>query len=285
MGASHACCVGKVLLRETTPALGEACRFRIPEVKGVLSSLPFVVYDASAQAKTAWLSLVPSSTDLAKRPGTLQLHRAFPDDSDKPLATVEARAWEMKRLEGHTASERSRAWRSGETFANQYVWEATRFLEAFGPDSQQSSGSSQGAPSAWIRVSHQGFAGSTNLADSLPEIYSGDADLETDACVKECLFTSEFKGAPVALEWEIEMESGMLKIQAARPEFGIWYERGDVRIRSGDTVEPLLACALGFAAARFGNPWTAEELAAEAAEEEVRGELQQSIAASLVAAS
>lgn len=292
--APRPCCCGKALhVRTSLPLAGEACHFRIPNACSFLGPPTFTVYDASAKERTCWLTLAASSTDLEKAAGSVCLHSAPGEQGGgEPLFTVALGGWAVRQLEDQEEYQHRANWAS-EGYGNQYAWEASRIIRAAamlqGAASEAAAAegpsptSPSEAPLAHLRVTYLGLAGSTNSMQALPEIFTGDVDLEVGVCAKEWSCNFELQGSSVAVEWDVALDQGLCKFTSSWPEFGVLSEQGgDVRIRTaaGDSAadNPLLLCILGFAAARWAGPWSAEGAAAEGAEEAVLQELRGGIA-------
>jgi len=295
--ASKRCCLGRHFqVRTSLPKPEERCHFWIPDAGSLIGLPAFTVYDASAAERTAWLTLAPASASLEAKEGNVALYRVLQERSGEPLLAVTLSTWTVRKLVEREQQERLTDW-SAEGYGYQYVWEATRVLTASsrpqretaappprGEEGQGSSSHEEGASGvheATLRVAYFGVAGSTNTPEALADIFSGDADLEVAARVKDWSATLDWKGAPVSLALDGTPGSGQCSFRATRPDLDLSFESGNVRIKvTADDrgTDALLLAALGFSAAHWAGPWSAEGAVAERAGEEVLHELRRGIA-------
>lgn len=295
MGGTN-CCYGKPpKVRSTLPTKGEACSFRIPAATGFFSSLNFVAYDALAAETTAWLTMSASGprTDTSLE---LLVAAALPRPAGvqrPPLLRIEVGPWVLRRLPQGEATRAGRLWQPA-AYGNLYVWEASRELKAFsGRDRSlddaslppDACGNRDSRQEASLQMVHLGFAGSTNVVECLSDIISGDADLETEATAKEstCALTLGASTEVLKVPVSAGAESPAMTLHCEQPRFDVSYVAQEVRVDVAQDADPLVWCALGFAASKWASPWAAEEAAALAAEDVVRRDLQQAVSLSLAA--
>jgi hypothetical protein len=259
-----------------------------------------VAYDGYATEKTAWLALTPSGR-MATAPGQLFLAPYIDRGVTKepPLLIIEVGAWNVRKLVASEAHQRSSRW-TPESYGNQFTWEACRTLEAFFVESDHHGGQAgdgtddttalltnqneegqQRRPSAQLRVSNLGLGGSTNSAQEMAEVFTGDCDLATEARIKEYTCSLTLDSCDKQVCWEADLANSTLKFLSESPRFLVTYENHEVSIDTDANTDSLLLCALGFAAAKWASPWLAEEVADEKSEDFVRKELQDAIALSL----
>lgn len=283
--ASKRCCCGKGLhIRTAHPVAGERCHFWIPHAGSLIGVPTFTVYDASVADRTAWLSLAPSGSSLDADKGSVGLHNVLRDRGGEPLVSVALSAWTVRRLGEQEQQRHLSSWTS-ESYGYQYAWEASRTLSAHRPSGARRDDAPEPTELvAKVCVSHFGVAGSTNTPEALADLFAGEVDVEVAAAAKEHRCTTELRGAPMALVWDVAPDRGLCSLRSSQPDFNASFERGDVRIQvaGGERgADALLLCALGFCTVQWAAPWNAECIVADSTEEAVLREIRSGIAAEI----